>query len=97
MIFDVIDTPVLDYLEINGVLLFENNATSTLTLRSRYIFVRSGQLIIGNRTNPFLGSASIVLYGEYESRYIVYENAIEGGNKILANTNLVSFFGGQRS
>ena len=33
MIFDV-DSPILTYLEINGILTFENNGTADLTLRS---------------------------------------------------------------
>ena len=92
MIFDV-DSPILTYLEINGILTFENNGTADLTLRSQYIFVRAGQLIIGNSTHPFLRKATILLYGEYSAREIVFVNAIEGGNKILANTGTVKFFG----
>ena len=67
MIYDVNDSmsPILNYLEIDGILTFENNGTQDLTLGSRYIFVRAGQLIIGNSTNPFLKNANIILYGEY--------------------------------
>ena len=65
MIYDVADSTLLTYLEINGILIFENNGTVDLTLRSRYIFVRAGQLIIGNKTNPFLREAKIILYGDY--------------------------------
>jgi len=36
-------------------------------LNAKYIFVRSGELIIGNATNPFLGEAQITLYGEKEN------------------------------
>ena len=99
MIYDVNDSmsPILNYLEIDGILTFENNGTQDLTLRSRYIFVRAGQLVIGNKTNPFLKNANIILYGEYSSREIVFASAVEAGNKILANTNLLSFYGRQRS
>ena len=48
MIYDVADadsptkeTPILNYLEINGILTFED-ADKDLTLRSNYIFVRAG-------------------------------------------------------
>ena len=99
MIYDVNSSmsPILTYLEINGILTFENNGVQDLTLRSKYIFVRAGQLIIGNKTNPFLKNANIILYGDYSSKEIVFTNAIEAGNKVLANTNLLSFYGKQRS
>ncbi len=54
MIYDVADAnaPILNYLEINGILTFEDGIKD-LTLRSNYIFVRAGQLIIGTSTKPF--------------------------------------------
>jgi len=58
-------------------------------LRAKYVFVRAGELIIGNETNPFQGTARITLFGEKENQHIVYDNAIEAGNKILANTGLL--------
>jgi hypothetical protein len=48
-----------------------------------------GELIIGNETNPFQGEAKITLYGLKEDQHIVYDNAIEAGNKVLANTGLI--------
>ncbi len=42
-------------------------------------------------------NAKITLYGEKENSHIVYANAIEAGNKILANTNKVSMYGKQRT
>ena len=51
--------------------------------------MRAGALIIGNATNPFLGQAQITLFGEIGDQEIVYTNAIEAGNKILANTGLL--------
>jgi hypothetical protein len=43
MIYDVADAdaPILNYLEINGILTFEDDIKD-LTLRSNYIFVRAG-------------------------------------------------------
>lgn len=40
--------------------------------------------------------ARITLYGEKEADSIVYDNAIEAGNKILANTALISMYGNPR-
>lgn len=67
-----------------------------LNLRAKYVFVRTGELIIGNETHPFAGEAQITLFGEKESQHIVYTNAIEAGNKILANTGLLKFYGAPR-
>jgi G8 domain len=55
-----------------------------------------GELIIGNETNPFQGQAQITLYGMKQDEQIVYENAIEAGNKVLANTALIKMFGASR-
>jgi len=64
-----------------------------LHLRAKYVFVRMGELIIGNETDPFLGQATITLYGNKQDQHIVYDNAIEAGNKILANTGLIKMYG----
>ena len=56
-----------------------------------------GELFIGNETNPFLGNATITLYGMKADEQIVYENAIEAGNKVLANTGIMSIYGRPRT
>ena len=56
-----------------------------------------GELLIGNETNPYLGNATITLYGNKADEQIVYENAIEAGNKVLANTGIMSIFGRPRN
>ena len=55
-----------------------------------------GELLIGNATQPYLGQAQITLYGMKEDQHIVYDNAVEAGNKILANTALLSIYGEPR-
>ena len=55
-----------------------------------------GELIIGNETNPYLGNATITLYGMKQDEQIVYDNSIESGNKVLANTAIISIFGRPR-
>ena len=62
MIYDLEESPILEYLEINGRLTFLYGYN--LTLKTKYIFVRAGQLIIGTEEEPYFGSARIVLYGE---------------------------------
>lgn len=80
---------------MNGRLTFLETAPK-LHLRSKYIFVRAGELLIGSETKPFAGEAQITLYGEKESEHIVYENAVEAGNKIIANTNIMKLYGQKR-
>jgi hypothetical protein len=96
IIYDIEDSPIFTYVEINGRLTFKQDAPK-LHLRAKYVFVRMGELIIGNETNPFQGEAKITLYGLKQDQHIVYDNAVEAGNKILANTGLIKFFGKPRA
>ena len=86
------ESPLYNYIEINGVITFKQDAP-VLHLRAKYIFIRAGELHIGNQTAPYLGSAKITLSGEMANQEIVYENAVEAGNKILANVGLISIYG----
>lgn len=52
MIFDIPESPLLNMLEINGLLTFKPDSPS-LHLRAKYIFVRSGKLAIGDENAPF--------------------------------------------
>lgn len=94
-VYDLVDSPIYNYIQVNGRLTFLVTAEK-LHLRCKYLFVRAGELIIGSETNPFKGQAQITLYGEKESEQIVYTNAIEAGNKIIANTGLMKIYGQPR-
>jgi hypothetical protein len=96
IIYDLEDSPIFKYVQINGRLTFKQEAPK-LHLRAKYIFVRMGELIIGNETNPFQGEAKITLYGLKQDQHIVYDNAVEAGNKILANTGLIKIYGKPRA
>lgn len=61
-VFDMVESPIYKNIQINGRVTFLETAPK-LHLRARYIFVRAGELIIGNATNPFKGEANITLYG----------------------------------
>ena len=65
-------------------------------LRAQYIFVRVGELIIGTKETPYQSEASITLFGNQQSNYFVFTNDIEGGNKGIANTALISIWGKPR-
>lgn len=95
-IYDLEDSPIYKQVQINGRLTFSPTA-SKLTLRCFYLFVRGGELFIGNSTNPFLGQAKIVLYGAQEAPSIAYDPLIEAGNKVFVNTGLVSLYGEPRN
>jgi len=57
------DTPILNTLEINGRLTFRDDDNLDLTLNSKRIWVRSGELLIGTEDSPFRNTAKIVLHG----------------------------------
>lgn len=92
VLYDLEESPIYRYVQINGRTTFKTDAPR-LNLRAKYVFVRAGELHIGNETNPFEGQAQITLYGYKQDQHIVYDNAIEAGNKILANTGILSFWG----
>lgn len=96
MLYDIEESPKFNMIEINGRLTFED-AGNDLHLKAKYIFVRAGELIIGTPEIPYLGNAKITLYGEKANQHITYTNAIEAGNKIIANTNKISMHGVNRS
>jgi len=56
MVFDLPRSPLLNSLEIDGYLTFDITQPS-LELRSQYIFIRAGALIVGNEAAPFPGQA----------------------------------------
>jgi hypothetical protein len=56
IVFDLEESPIFNYVQINGRLTFDL-AAPKLHLRAKYVFVRAGELIIGNETNPFNGHA----------------------------------------
>ena len=81
-----ISTPRLFKLTVNGRLTFLNDAKEpkNLTLNTNLLYVRAGELIIGNQTHPYNGEAKIVLYGEPNDETLAYSMTVETGNKVLA-------------
>ena len=95
MIHDIPETPKIKILKVNGILIFSDEMD--ITLHSYHVFVRAGELHIGNETHPHQHNALITLLGEKEADTIVFDNGIEAGNKILINTNIVKMFGKSRT
>ena len=51
-------TPVLNLVTVNGRLSFSvDNGTQAINLQANQVYVRAGELLIGNETNPFEGNA----------------------------------------
>jgi len=87
MVFDIPESPVLGFVEINGRLSFKND--TDLHLRAKHIFVKAGELIVGYKDKPFTNKVRITLHGLTNDQTMAYDNTIAAGNKVLANVGLV--------
>jgi len=93
MLYDLADSPVFKSIEVNGRLTIENDGGDH-QIQAQLIFVRKGELIVGNETNPFTGNANFVLHGQRSDRDIYFNDKMfEGGNKVIANTGKLNFYG----
>jgi len=98
IIFDLQDSPLLKSLTINGRLSFLNLAdeAGNHTLHSYWIFVRAGELLIGDNLTAYNGNATIKLYGAVDEESFAFAPAIEAGNKFLAVVGMAHLYGEQR-
>jgi hypothetical protein len=78
-----IDPPVLRYLEVNGILIFDR--TRDNKLEAHYIWVKMGTIKIGEPDIPFTRKADIILHGSKNDKYLVIDGEASG-NKMLAVT-----------
>jgi hypothetical protein len=62
MIYDLPESPIYRYVQINGRVTFKKDAPK-LHFRAKYLFVRMGELIIGQENQTYDGEATITLYG----------------------------------
>lgn len=90
-----IETPILNLVTINGRLSFYD-ADRPINLQAKQVYVRAGELLIGEEAAPFQESAQITLYGERHEATEVMSGSIETGNKLLLNTGLMKFHGKPR-
>jgi len=56
MIYDLEDSPVYNFVTVNGWLTFDTDA-GDLHLKCKHMFVRAGQLNVGSATTPFKSQA----------------------------------------
>jgi len=95
MLLDIAETPILLLMQVNGRLTFDQ--TMDIHLRAKHVFVRAGELIIGTAAAPYEMNGQVSLFGEKDAKHIVYDNAIEAGNKLIANVGLVQMYGKPRA
>jgi hypothetical protein len=95
VIFDLAESPIFKLIYVNGKLTFKED--QDCHLKAKHIFIRAGKFLIGNETHPFEHKATITLMGEKESETMVYDNAIEAGNKVIANIGTVKMYGKPRT
>ena len=94
MTMDLEETPVYRLVRVNGILNFKDDID--IKFNAKHIFVRAGELNIGSKDKPYEKNCVITLYGEKNDAGIVYDNALEAGNKLIANTNIINMFGKKR-
>lgn len=94
MIYDVAESPLLRMLTINGRLSFAND--TDLHINAKHLFIRAGELIVGYKEKPFSKKAQITLHGEHDAKAMVYDNAVEAGNKLIANVGNLTMVGMKR-
>ncbi len=56
-----IAVPKLNYLEINGILMFDIKMNHTF--EAHYIWVKKGEFKIGSSDDPYVNQATIILHG----------------------------------
>jgi hypothetical protein len=94
MTMDLAETPVYRLVRINGILNFKTDID--IKFNAKHIFVRAGTLNIGSKEKPYEKNCVIKLHGEKNAKMIVYDEAIEAGNKLIANTNKIFIYGKKR-
>jgi hypothetical protein len=93
MIYDLNDSsPVYKLVRVNGNFTFQQDGKDK-HFRCKHLFIRNGQLIVGTKEDPFRANATIGLYGEKNAETIVYANAVEAGNKNIANVGKLFMYG----
>lgn len=96
MIYDLEESPIFNMITINGILTFREESVR-LHLNAKHIYVKAGQLRIGNATHPHKYDAQITLHGEKKNANVSMKGSIEPGEKILANTGKISLYGLKRN
>lgn len=96
MVYDLEDeSPIYKLVRVNGNLTFATD--KDLHFRAKHIFVRGGNLTLGTPEEPLTNQVTIELVGEKNAEAIVYDNAVEAGNKLIAVTGKMQAYGVPRT
>ena len=82
-------------LTINGRLEFVNDPDVPVDrlLKSKWVYIRKGELLIGSKDLPYNGNAEIRLVGAPNDETVAFSVFTEAGNKVLATVGLVEMYG----
>jgi hypothetical protein len=95
MIYDLEgESPIYQLVRVNGKLSFKEDMD--LHFRAKHIFIRGGEMALGTAEAPLTNSVTITLVGEKNAETMVYDNAVEAGNKVIAVTGKLSAYGIKR-
>ncbi|OMJ78805.1 hypothetical protein SteCoe_21333 [Stentor coeruleus] len=95
LILDV-DTPNLQYIEVNGILEFD--PTKSVSLKSKWIFVRAGSIISGTAEAPTPSDIkhTILLNGVPNDLKFYYSRDVDQFNKVMIVAGKVDLHGDPR-
>jgi len=96
MLLDIAETPKLKTLNINGRLSLMRQDMD-YHIRAEKIFVRAGEFFIGSEEEPFENNVLITLLGDQEVETLKMSTTVDIGNKIIAVTNSLQFYGKKRT
>jgi hypothetical protein len=91
------DSPIFQLVEVNGNLIFKDEYTFDQNFRAKHIFVRAGELMLGTVDEPLTQNVNITLYGSRNAETMVYDGAVEAGNKLIAVVGKLSAYGAPRA
>jgi hypothetical protein len=95
MYYDLETSPTYKSITVNGRLSFYD--ATDVSLRTRRLFVRAGELFIGNTTHPFTNNAVITLVGDQDDETIALTASLEVYNKVLVSVGPIEMVGVARS
>lgn len=98
IVYDLADSPIFEVVTVNGRLSWmdDKEYIPKLNLNAEHIFVRAGELLIGTVDARYEAEAQITLYGARADEQVKMSGTVEAGNKIIANTGLVAFYGQEK-
>jgi hypothetical protein len=79
-------------LNIDGTLRIDN-VQPKYTIVAKSIWVRGGTLVAGTSSDAYTKNLEIILEGNRDSNYLIIDDIVDAGNKILAVTSRLELYG----